>query len=111
MGDLLNDESLLTKLSSVIPAKNALLSQIYNAKPLDVHKTYLHLVEQGQRLRKHIMPTELVISRATTDNRNVLLEGAQAALLDLDFGTYPTDIQQPHRAGHVRRVGHAAQPA
>ncbi|HVG00922.1 MAG TPA: adenylosuccinate synthase, partial [Chloroflexia bacterium] len=89
MGDLLNDESLLTKLSSVIPAKNALLSQVYNTSPIDVHKTYLRLVEQGQRLRKHIMPTELVITRAIADNRSVLLEGAQAALLDLDFGTYP----------------------
>ncbi|HYP19202.1 MAG TPA: adenylosuccinate synthetase, partial [Chloroflexia bacterium] len=89
MGDLLNDESLLTKLSSVIPAKNALLSQVYNTTPIDVHKTYLRLVEQGQRLRKHIMPTELVITRAIADNRSVLLEGAQAALLDLDFGTYP----------------------
>ncbi|HEX8230419.1 MAG TPA: adenylosuccinate synthase [Chloroflexia bacterium] len=89
MGDLLNDESLLTKLSSVIPTKNALLSQVYKTKTLDVNKTYLRLVEQGQRLRKHIMPTELVISRAIADNRSVLLEGAQAALLDLDFGTYP----------------------
>ncbi len=89
MGDLVHEETLLTKLSSVIPVKNAILTKVYHAKPVDLHKTYLSLVEQGQRLRKQILPTELVIARAITDKRNVLLEGAQAALLDLDFGTYP----------------------
>ncbi len=89
MGDLLNDETLLARLASVIPAKNELLTKVYGAEPVDVHKTYLRLVEQGQRLRKQIIPTELVIARAIGNGRNVLLEGAQAALLDLDFGTYP----------------------
>jgi adenylosuccinate synthase len=89
MGDLLHEETLLTKLSSVLPAKNTVLTQVYGAKPLELHSTYLKLVEQGQRLRNHIMPTELVIARALAEKRTVLLEGAQAALLDLDFGTYP----------------------
>ena len=89
MGDLLHEEMLLTKLSSVLPAKNAILEKIYNTKPLELHSIYLNLVEQGQHLRKHILPTELVIARAIAEKRNILLEGAQAALLDLDFGTYP----------------------
>lgn len=89
MGDLLHEQTLLTKLSSVLPAKNELLSKVYGAKPIQLHGIYLKLVEQGQLLRKHIMPTELVISRALQEKRTILLEGAQAALLDLDFGTYP----------------------
>jgi adenylosuccinate synthase len=89
MGDLLHEVDLLTKLSHVIPAKNRILTKIYGAEPLDVRETYMRLVEWGEKLRKHIMPTELVISRALQDRRNVLLEGAQAALLDVDFGTYP----------------------
>jgi adenylosuccinate synthase len=89
MGDLLHEETLLTKLSSVLPTKNEVLTKIYNAKPLQLHDLYLKLVEQGQRLRSHILPTELVIARALSEKRMVLLEGAQAALLDLDFGTYP----------------------
>ncbi len=89
MGELLYEESLLTKLSAIIPAKNAILTKVYGAKPLQLHETYLRLVEWGQHLRKHIMPTELVITRALSENRSILLEGAQAALLDLDFGTYP----------------------
>lgn len=89
MDDLTNEETLLVKLSSVLPSKNDILTKIYAAKPLELHSIYLKLVAQGGRLRKHIMPTELVIARAITEKRNVLLEGAQAALLDLDFGTYP----------------------
>jgi adenylosuccinate synthase len=89
MGDLLQEAALLAKLSQVIPAKNRILTQIYGAEPLDVRETYMSLVEQGGKLRKHIIPTELVIARALQDRRNILLEGAQAALLDVDFGTYP----------------------
>ena len=89
MGDLLHEETLLTKLSSVLPIKNDMLTKLYGAPPLELHTLYLKLVEQGQRLRSHIMPSELIIARAIEDKRNVLLEGAQAALLDLDFGTYP----------------------
>jgi adenylosuccinate synthase len=89
MGDLVHEEMLLTKLSSVLPAKNDILQKIYGAKPLELHGIYLKLVEQGQHLRKNILPTELVVARAIAEKRNVLLEGAQAALLDLDFGTYP----------------------
>lgn len=89
MGDLLHEETLLSKLSSVLPTKNDILTKLYGAKPLQLHDLYLKLVEQGQQLSTHILPTELVIARALSEKRNVLLEGAQAALLDLDFGTYP----------------------
>jgi adenylosuccinate synthase len=89
MGDLLYEETLLTKLSSVLPVKNEVLAKLYGAEPLQLHDLYLNLVEQGGRLRSHIMPTELVVARAIAEKRVVLLEGAQAALLDLDFGTYP----------------------
>src|SRR5207249_2509445 len=89
MGELLHEETLLTKLSSVLPGKNEVLTKLYGARPLELHDLYLKLVAQGQRLRSHILPTELVIARALSEKRTVLLEGAQAALLDLDFGTYP----------------------
>ena len=89
MGDLLHEQTLLAKLSTILPIKNELLTKLYGAEPLELHSVYLELVEQGGRLRKHILPTELVISRALNEKRPVLLEGAQAALLDIDFGTYP----------------------
>ena len=77
-----------------------------------MHNIYLQLVELGHQLRKHIMPTELVMARALDEKHNVLLEGAQAALLDLDFGTYPyVTSSNPIAAGLVPGLGHAAEPA
>src|SRR5205823_4507672 len=53
MGDLVHEETLLTKLSSVLPIKNEILTKLYGAEPLELHSVYLQLVEQGQQLRKH----------------------------------------------------------
>lgn len=89
MSDLIQEETLLAKLSTIIPAKNAIITKIYDGTAFDLHKAYLGAVKHGQSLRKHILPTEVVVAHALSEGRTVLLEGAQAALLDLDFGTYP----------------------
>ena len=89
MGDLLHEETLLTKLSAALSYKNRILKQVYGAEPIGLHTTYLQLVDYGHRLQKHIVSTELVLARALAEHHNILLEGAQGALLDLDFGTYP----------------------
>ena len=62
MSDLIHEQTLLTKLSSILPVKNEILTRLYGAPPLELHSVYLELVEQGGRLRKHILPTEPVIS-------------------------------------------------
>ena len=89
MADLQHEETLLSKLSSVLSYKNRLLTQLYGVDPISLHDTYLQLVEYGRRLRKHIISTDLVLNRALDEKHHILLEGAQGALLDLDIGTYP----------------------
>jgi adenylosuccinate synthase len=89
MGDLLQEETLLTKLSAVLAYKNRLLTRLYGAAQVSLHSTYLQLVEVGHHLRKHIVAIDLVMARALAERHHILLEGAQGALLDLDFGTYP----------------------
>lgn len=89
VGDLVREEELLTRLSFVLNYKNQLLTRIYSSKPLSLHEIYLQMVDYGHRLRKHIIDTQLVLHRAIDERHNILLEGAQGALLDLDFGTYP----------------------
>ena len=87
--DLLDDEIFSTKVTSNVSEKNQILTKIYNHEPLDVnqiieeYKTYKNLVE------KHIQDTSLIISNAIKENKNVLFEGAQGTLLDIDHGTYP----------------------
>lgn len=89
MGDLLNEEALLTKLSAVLSYKNRILTKLYGVDPVSLHNTYLQLVDYGHRLSGHIMSVELVVERALREKHNILLEGAQGAMLDLDYGTYP----------------------
>src|SRR5207244_10833551 len=43
----------------------------------------------GQRLRSHITDTQAMLHEALFERKTILLEGAQGALLDIDFGTYP----------------------
>ena len=87
--DLLDDEIFSTKVLANLDEKNQLLTKIYNHEPLDAnqiieeYKTYKNLVE------KHIQDTSLIISNAINENKNVLFEGAQGTLLDIDHGTYP----------------------
>ena len=87
--DLLDDEIFSTKVTSNVSEKNQILTKIYNHEPLDAnqiieeYKTYKNLVE------KHIQDTSLIISNAIKENKNVLFEGAQGTLLDIDHGTYP----------------------
>ncbi len=87
VGDLVREEELLTRLSFVLNHKNQLLTRIYGSKPLSLHEIYLQMVDYGHRLRKHIIDTHLVLHRAIDERHNILLEGAQGALLDLDFGS------------------------
>jgi adenylosuccinate synthase len=89
VGDLVREEALLTRLSFVLNHKNQILTRLYDAQPLSLHQVYLQMVDYGHRLRKHIIDTQLVLQRAMDERHNILLEGAQGALLDLDFGTYP----------------------
>jgi adenylosuccinate synthase len=89
MADLQHEESLLSKLSAVLSYKNRILTRLYGVEPIALHETYLQLVEYGRRLSKHIISTDLVLSRALSEKHHILLEGAQGALLDLDLGTYP----------------------
>ncbi len=88
-GDLLDKGVLLNRLKSVLEIKNAILTKVYQVSPLvleEVHQQYCHY---GEQLAALIQETGSIISEAVTKDEPVLLEGAQGALLDPDFGTYP----------------------
>jgi adenylosuccinate synthase len=60
----------------------------------------------AQRLRPHIADTSLLVDRALREGKNVLFEGAQATLLDLDHGTYPfVTSSNPVASGAATGIG------
>jgi adenylosuccinate synthase len=89
MGDLLDLESLLLRLGPLLEMKNALITKVYGGTPFSLEEVYAQCRSWSERLRTYIASVEVTVQEALTHGKNVLLEGAQGSLLDLDHGTYP----------------------
>ena len=88
--DLLDRASLAEKLRENISEKNALLQKFYETDlHCDVDQIIADYEVFDQEMDPYITDTALLLNRAIKDGKSLLLEGAQAALLDIDFGTYP----------------------
>jgi adenylosuccinate synthase len=94
-GDLVHQETLLSRLQPVLEEKNRVLSKLYGVKPLPLHETFMKFVQYGVRLMDHITNTHQQVHRELAKDVPVLLEGAQGALLDVDHGTYPYVTSSP----------------
>jgi adenylosuccinate synthase len=87
--DLLDPGILRQKLELVLREKNQVLVKVYNRKAIDAGAVVDEYLEYADRLRPYIADTRLVLAQALERDEIVLLEGAQATLLDVDHGTYP----------------------
>lgn len=99
MEDLLQPEVLREKLEFMIPRKNILLERLYNLPPVaveDVHKEY---AEYGRKMAKYVCDTSAIIFQSVQNRKNILFEGAQGTLLDLDHGSYPYVTSSSPSAG------------
>jgi len=88
-GDLLDKATFRGRLSAALEFKNIILTKVYQASPLSLEETYNQYCHYGEQLAPFIRETSSIIREAATKGEPVLLEGAQGALLDPDFGTYP----------------------
>lgn len=89
MADLLDVDAFRTKLATILQQKNRMITQIYGQPPLSLEEIHGEYFNYGQQLREHIADTQKMLHDALFDHKTILLEGAQGALLDIDFGTYP----------------------
>jgi adenylosuccinate synthase len=89
MQDLLDPGILRQKLDLVLREKNQVLVKVYNRKGIEVSAVFEEYLEYADRLRPYIADTRLILAQALGRGETVLLEGAQATLLDVDHGTYP----------------------
>ena len=89
MIDLLNPEILREKIEKNLKVKNALFEKYYGKPALNIDEVYHEFLEIGQQLKNRIVDTELELNEAIKEGKNMLFEGAQALMLDIDFGTYP----------------------
>lgn len=87
--DLLDPGILHQKLELVLREKNQILVKVYNRKGIDADAVVQEYLGYATRLRPYIADTGLVLAKALERGETVLLEGAQATMLDVDHGTYP----------------------
>ncbi len=87
--DLVDAKRMPKKLRWVIEQKNIVLQKLYNLEPLDVDAIIEEYRGYADRLRPYVVDASLKIDAAIRERRNILFEGAQGTLLDLDHGTYP----------------------
>ncbi|MGF1514543.1 MAG: adenylosuccinate synthase [Elainellaceae cyanobacterium] len=87
--NLMDSDGLREQLHWTISHKNVLLEKIYGLPPLDPDEVIQEYLGYAERLRPYVADTSLLIYDAIRSKRNILFEGAQGTLLDLDHGTYP----------------------
>jgi len=99
MQDLLDPGILRQKLELVLREKNQVLTKVYNRRGIDAEAVSTEYLGYFERLGRYVADTGLVINTALDQGKVVLLEGAQATMLDVDHGTYPFVTSSSPTAG------------
>jgi adenylosuccinate synthase len=89
MQDLFDPKIFRKKLDVAAKDKNRQLQKVYNQLPLDIDEIYEEYLGYADELRDYVTDTSLLVWEAIRSGENVLFEGAQGTLLDIDHGTYP----------------------
>ena len=87
--DLFDPKIFREKLAVNLKDKNRQLQKVYNQLPLDLDEIYEEYLRYADRMQEFVTDTSLLIWQAIRADQNVLFEGAQGTLLDIDHGTYP----------------------
>ena len=105
-GELLDPEDLATRLPAIVDFKNEVLTKIYGADPVDIEDIFKASLRWATELGPYIKPAEYFVAEALESGENLILEGAQGALLDLDHGSYPyVTSSNPTVGGALSGVG------
>ncbi len=87
--DLLNKEVLVSKLERNIMEANEILTKIYDYEPLNINEIVDNFLEFDRMIDPYVKDISVILNDAIKAGKNILFEGAQGALLDIDHGTYP----------------------
>ena len=87
--DLFDEKELKNKLWNAVEAKNQIIEKIYKLEPLEFNSILDMYSSYADRLRPFVCDVSVFLNDAIDSGKNVLFEGAQGTLLDVDHGTYP----------------------
>ncbi|HEY6633983.1 MAG TPA: adenylosuccinate synthase [Acidimicrobiia bacterium] len=104
--DLFDPKIFREKVVAALEDKNKILPRVYNTLPMDAEEIIEEYLGYADRLRPHVADTSLLIHEAIQAGKEVLFEGAQGTLLDIDHGTYPfVTSSNPTAGGAVVGTG------
>ncbi len=99
--DLFDPKIFRQKLEAALRDKNLMLTKAYNQLPMESGTIADEYLEMAEEIKPYVTDTSLLIWNALRDDKNVLFEGAQGTLLDIDHGTYPFVTSSSPTAGGV----------
>lgn len=106
MSDLIVPERFAEKAALVGSQKNDIITKLYGGKALDIGAVIEEYTEYGRQLRKYVEDVSVLTYNAVREGKNVLFEGAQGCLLDIDMGTYPyVTSSHPISGGFTTGIG------
>lgn len=110
IGDLFYWAEFTAKLEEVMEYHNFMLREYYKKPAVDFHKTLDDCAEVAEQLKPMVCDVVSTLHEMREQGRNILFEGAQGALLDIDLGTYPFVTSSNTTAGGTA-VGSGFGPA
>ena len=87
--DLINPEVFAEKVRSTGKLKNKIITEVYGGEAFDLEAIIAEYTEYGKRVKKYVDDVSVIVYEAGKAGKTIMFEGAQATLLDIDFGTYP----------------------
>ena len=98
-GDLLNSESFAEKLKELLAYHNFMLTNYYDTEAVDYEQTLAEMLRLGEHIKPMLTDVSETLYTYQAEGKNLLFEGAQGALLDIDHGTFPYVTSSSTTAG------------
>lgn len=87
--DLIHPEVFAEKVRSTGKLKNKIITEVYGGEACDIEAIITEYSEYGKKLAQYVDDVSVIVYDANKEGKTIMFEGAQATLLDIDFGTYP----------------------
>ena len=99
LGDMLNTERFTEKLKEVMDYHNYMLKNYFNAEEVSYDEVLKESLIMAEKLRPMVVDVPNMLHKLRKEGKNIMFEGAQGTLLDIDHGTYPYVTSSSTTAG------------
>jgi adenylosuccinate synthase len=99
--DLLDEKVFRMKLEETLPQKNDYMTHILQEDALELEPLFQEYMGYRKRLKKYVTNTSIFLSQQIKEGKNIIFEGAQGSLLDVNHGTYPYVTSSSTVAGNA----------